>query len=146
MTSWRPSCVLSPGSSQHDVIKIELKPLKIAKKMVSVRVGSRGRRASNMLGTLWNYYGDGNGNVKRATGLMAIGLMSKTATLHVHHTFLYISLQSLHNNDVKWPNFKFTWERDGKAINWTISVRTVVRSFSSAPTLIPFFNYLGLLE
>ena len=37
--------------------------------------------------------------------------MSKTATLHVHHTFLYISLQSLHNNDVKWPNFKFTWER-----------------------------------
>ena len=25
-----------------------------------------------------------------------IELMSKTATLHVHHTFLYISLQSLH--------------------------------------------------
>ena len=69
--------------------------------MVSVRVGSRGRRASNILETLRNYDGDGNGNVKRATGLMAIGLMSKTATLHVHHTFLYISLQSLHNNDVK---------------------------------------------
>ena len=26
-----------------------------------------------------------------------IGLMSKTTTLHVHHAFLYISLQSLDN-------------------------------------------------
>ena len=24
--------------------------------------------------------------------------------------FLYISLQSLYNYDMKWPNFKFTWE------------------------------------
>ena len=30
-----------------------------------------------------------------------IGLMSKTTTLHVHHAFLYISLPSLHNCDVK---------------------------------------------
>ena len=37
--------------------------------------------------------------------------MSKTTALHVHHAFLYISLLSLHN-DVKWPNFKFTWERE----------------------------------
>ena len=34
------------------------------------------------LGTLRNYDGDGNGNVKKA-----IGLMSKTTTLHVHHAF-----------------------------------------------------------
>ena len=34
-------------------------------------------------------------NVKKT-----IGLMSKTTTLHVHHAFLYISLLSLHNNDV----------------------------------------------
>ena len=51
------------------------------------------------LGTFPNYDGDGNGNVKKA-----IGLMSKTTTLHVHHAFLYISLQSLHNYDVKWKN------------------------------------------
>ena len=38
-------------------------------------------------------------------------LMSKTTTLHVHHAFLYISLPSLRNYDVKWPKFKFTWER-----------------------------------
>ena len=34
-------------------------------------------------------------NVKKT-----IGLMSKTTTLHVHHAFLYISLLSLHDNDV----------------------------------------------
>ena len=38
--------------------------------------------------------------------------MSKTKTLHAHNAFLYISLPSLHNYDVKWPNFKFTWERE----------------------------------
>ena len=36
----------------------------------------------------------------------------KKTTAHVHHAFLYISLLSLHNYDVKWPNFKFTWERE----------------------------------
>ena len=30
-----------------------------------------------------------------------IGLISKTTTLHVHHAFLYISLTSLHDYDVK---------------------------------------------
>ena len=40
------------------------------------------------------------------------GLMSKTTALRVHHAFLYISLPSLHNYDVKCLNyFKFTWER-----------------------------------
>ena len=45
-----------------------------------------------LMGTLRNYDGDGNGNVKKA-----IGLMSKTTILPVHHAFLYISLPSLHN-------------------------------------------------
>ena len=49
----------------------------------------------------------------------------KNNTLHVHHAFLYISLPSLHKYDVKWPNVKFTREREpGKAINSTISVWT----------------------
>ena len=51
---------------------------------------------SRKVRTLRNYDGDGNRNVKKA-----IGLMSKTTTLHVHHAFLYISLPSLHNYDVK---------------------------------------------
>ena len=40
----------------------------------------------------------------------AIRLMTKTTTLHVHHAFLYISLQSLQNCTVKWQNFELTWE------------------------------------
>ena len=59
--------------------------------------------AALAVGTLRNYDSDGNEKVRRA-----IGLMSKTTTLHVHHAFLYISLLSLHNNDVNSTNFKFT--------------------------------------
>ena len=40
--------------------------------------------------------GDSNENVKKA-----LGLLSKTTSLHVHHTFLYISLPLLHNYHVK---------------------------------------------
>ena len=35
------------------------------------------------------------------------GLISKTTTLYVHHTFLYISLLFLHDLDVKMANFAF---------------------------------------
>ena len=42
---------------------------------------------------------DGNEN--------AIGLLSKTTSLHVHHAFLYISLPLLHDYDVKMPSFTF---------------------------------------
>ena len=63
--------------------------------------------AAKLIWTLRNYNGDGKENVKKA-----VGLMSKTTTLHVHHAFLYISLLSLHNHDVKWPNFRFTWEQE----------------------------------
>ena len=36
-----------------------------------------------------------------------IGLISKTAISHVHHTFLYVSFPFLHDCDVKMPNFGF---------------------------------------
>ena len=42
--------------------------------------------------------GDGNGNATKA-----IGLISKTTILRVN--FLFISLPSLHDYDVKMPNF-----------------------------------------
>ena len=48
-----------------------------------------------VLGTLRSDDGDGNEDVKKA-----IGLITKTTILYVHHTFLYISLQSLHDRDV----------------------------------------------
>ena len=53
-------------------------------------------------GTLRSNDADGNENVKKTKGLI-----SKTTTLHVHHAFLYISLPSLHDYDVKMPNFTF---------------------------------------
>ena len=55
-----------------------------------------------IIGSFSNDDGDGNGDVKKA-----IGLLRKTTTLHGHHAFLYISLPSLHDYDVKMPNCKF---------------------------------------
>ena len=42
--------------------------------------------------------------------------------------FLYISLLSLHNYQVNWPNFKFTDDGNCKTRNFTISVWTRMRS------------------
>ena len=49
--------------------------------------------------TLRSYDGDGDGdeNVK----------ITKTTILHVRHAFLYVSFPSLHDYDVKMPNFTF---------------------------------------
>ena len=55
---------------------------------------------SDALGTLRSDDGDGKGNATKA-----ISLISKTTILHVPHAFLYISLPSLHDYDVKMPNF-----------------------------------------
>ena len=62
------------------------------------------------IGSSSNDDGDGNENGKKA-----IGLWSKT-TLHVHHAFLYTStsLPSLHDYDVKLPDFTFYWGREDK--------------------------------
>ena len=54
------------------------------------------------IGSFSNDDGDGNEDVKKA-----IGLLRKTTTLHVHHAFVYISLPSLHDYDVKMLNCKF---------------------------------------
>ena len=57
---------------------------------------------SHQIGSFSNDDGDGNQDVKKA-----IGLLRKTTTLHVHHAFLYISLPSLHDYEVKMPHCKF---------------------------------------
>ena len=51
-------------------------------------------------GTLRSHDGDGNENFRKA-----IGLISKTRILHMHHAFLDISLPALRDYDVKLPNF-----------------------------------------
>ena len=88
-----------------------------------------------IIGTLRNYDGNGKENIKKM-----IGLMSKTTTLHVHHAFLYISLLSLHNYDVKWPNFKFIWERERQGDKfYHLCLNSGAVPPSSAPTKIPVF-------
>ena len=61
--------------------------------------------AADLVESFSNDEGDGNKNGKKA-----IGLISKTTNLHVHHTFLYISLPSLKNYDVQIPNLTFYGE------------------------------------
>ena len=59
-----------------------------------------------ILGTLRNYDGDRQGEPKKSNSLI-----SKTTTLH---TFWYISLLSLFNYDVKWPNFSLLEKENGQ--------------------------------
>ena len=59
----------------------------------------------------------------------------KTTTLHVHHAFfLYISLPSLHDYDVKCLNFKFCWGRERQGDKFYHLCLTRCGPFSSAPT------------
>ena len=69
------------------------------------------------LGSFSNDDCDGNEDVKKA-----IGLLCKTTTLHVHHAFLYISLPSLHDYDVKMPNCKFYGGRKQATTNLFLSL------------------------
>ena len=55
------------------------------------------------------------------TAKKAIGLISKTTTLHVHHTCSYITLPSLHHYDVIMPNFTFYGERKQATMNFSFS-------------------------
>ena len=72
---------------------------------------------SVLIGSFGNGDGDGSENGKKA-----IGLISKTSTLHVHHTlFLYISLPSLHDYDMKMPNFTLYGEQKQATTNFSFS-------------------------
>ena len=77
---------------------------------------------NGLIGTLTSNDSDGNENATKA-----IGLISKTTILHVHHAFLYISLPSLHDYDVKIPNF------------------TLHRGSTQATTKFPLFLHLAMV-
>ena len=66
------------------------------------------------VGSFSNDDGDGNENVKKA-----IGLLSKTTSLHVHHAFLYICLPLLHDYNVKMPSFTFYGGRKQATTNFS---------------------------
>ena len=66
---------------------------------------------------------DRNENVKKT-----IDLINKTTALHVHHTFLYISLPFLHDYDVKMPIFAFYGERKQERTKFYFSFWTWIWS------------------
>ena len=70
---------------------------------------------------LSNDEGDGNGNGNENVKT-AIGLLSKTTSLHVHHAFLDISLPLLHDYDVKIPNFTFYGGRKQATMKFSFSI------------------------
>ena len=72
--------------------------------MVSDDDGEDG--GDTVIGTLRSNDTDVNENV-----IKTIALMSKTTTLHVHHTFMYISFPFLPDYDVKMTNLAFNGER-----------------------------------
>ena len=78
---------------------------------------SRRSRVAMAKGSFSNDDGDVNQDVKKA-----VGLLRKTTTLHVHHAFLYISLPSLHEYDVKMPNCKFYGGRKQSTANLFFSL------------------------
>ena len=69
-----------------------------------------------LVGSFSNGDGDGNENVKKA-----MGLWSKTTSLHAHHPFLYISLPLLRDYDVKMPSFTFYGGRKQATTNFSFS-------------------------
>jgi len=68
---------------------------------------------AGLLGSFSSDDGDGSEDIKKA-----IGLLRKTTSLHVHHAFLYISLPSLHDYEVKMPNCKFYGGRKQATTNF----------------------------
>ena len=70
--------------------------------------------------------------------------MSKTTTLP--HAFFYISLPSLHNYDVKCPNFELTWERERQGDTfYSLSLSLGRGPLSSVPTKLPHLHVTGWL-
>ena len=77
--------------------------------------------AAGWIGNFSNDEGDGSENVKKSNMLI-----SKTTTLHVQHTFLYIFLPSLHDYGVEISNFTFYGGHEQATTNFSFSFKTWV--------------------
>ena len=92
-------------------------------------------RIGEKLGSLNNDDGDINENGKKKKVYI-----DKTTTLQVHHAFLYISLPSLHDHNVKIPNFTFGGGLEDKTttlffFSWTSIQPARVELQKKLPTL-----------
>ena len=96
------------------------------------------------LGSLRCHDDNGNENVNKA-----IRLISKTTTLHVHHAFLYISLPSLHDYNVKMPNFTSCRGREHKTTTHSFFFFSwiLIKSFKiQLQNNLPTFDELNEME
>ena len=76
-----------------------------------------------------------------------MGLLRRTTTLHVHHAFLYISLPSLHDYDVKMPNCKFYGGRKQATTNLFFSLNLSAVLKKSTPGKFAYtchFQQIGI--
>ena len=77
----------------------------------------------------------------------AIGLDNKTTTLLVHHGFLYISLPSLHEYNLKVTNFTFSRGREQKTTTFFFFFWTLMQSFRiQLQKELPTFDQLNEME
>ena len=86
--------------------------------------------------------GDGNENVKNA-----VGLLSKTTSLHMHHAFLYISLLLLHDYNLKMLSFTFYGGRktsDDKLFFLFLNLSAVPKK--STPGKLAYISYFQRIE
>ena len=84
-------------------------------------------------------------------GKKAIGLISKTVTLHVHHAFLYIFSPSLHGYDVKLPNFTFCGGCERKTttlffFSWTLIQSVRIQLQKKSPNLTNWTRWKKLVK
>ena len=71
----------------------------------------------------------------------------KTTTLHVHHAFLYISLPSLHDYNIKVPYFTFCRGREHKTTTFFFFSWTMIQSFKiQLQKNLPAFDELNDME
>ena len=95
--------------------------IKILKKL---KRGGFSTTLVKIIGTLRSNDADSNENVKKT-----IGLISKTTTSHVHHTFLYISFPFLHDYDAKMSYFAFYGGRKQATTKFYFSFSAWIWSF-----------------
>ena len=58
-------------------------------------------------------------------------VVGKTTTLNVHHAFLYISLPSVHDYNLKMPNFTFCGEQEHKTTTLFFFSSTLIQSVTT---------------
>ena len=71
----------------------------------------------------------------------------KTKTLLVHHAFLYISLSSLNDHNVKLPNFTFCRGREQETTTFFfLFLNFDAVLYNSTPKKLPAFDELDEME